>query len=173
MGLDHHKMRRLAFVRYLYETAVSQSHAPAPLKCASILTMHDAAELFLQLACEHLNVGAQQPSFMDYWDLLNKKLDSGELAQKESMRRLNKARVALKHSGTLPSDLDVEAFRATATSFLQDNTPLVFGVEFDGVSLAEYVNPESSRTILKEAQDAIAAGEIRMPSTRWQSPTLR
>lgn len=160
MGLDHHILKRLAFVRYLYETAVSQSYAPAPLKCASVLTMHDAVELFLQLSCEQLNVGAKQPPFMEYWDLLNPQLNPNELAQKESMRRLNRARVALKHHGTFPSDLDIEAFRASATSFFQDNTPLVFGVVFEDVSLVEYVNPEASRLLLTEAQADIATGDI-------------
>lgn len=159
MTLDHTTVRRLAFIKYLYQTAVSQSKAPAPLNCASLLTMHDAVELFLQLASEHLNAGAQQPGFMEYWDLLNRKLDPKELDQKESMRRLNKARVALKHNGTFPSDLDIRAFRASTTNFFQGNLPLVFAVAFADVSLIEFVNPESSRRRLKEAEGQIRAGD--------------
>lgn len=152
MAIDHTVIKRLAFIKYLYQTAVSQSHAPAPLNCASILTMHDAVELFLQVASEHLNSGAPQPGFMDYWDLLNKKLSPRELEQKESMRRLNKARVALKHHGTFPSNLDIEAFRASSTNFFQDNTPIVFNLNLADVSLIEFVNPDSSRQKLKDAQ---------------------
>jgi hypothetical protein len=122
--------------------------------------MHDAVELFLQLSCEQLNVGEKQPTFIGYWDLLNPKLDPNELTQKESMRRLNKARVALKHHGTFPSDLDIEAFRANTMSFFQDNTPLVFGLSFEDVSLVEFVNPEASRSLLTEAQGDIARGDI-------------
>lgn len=96
-------IKRLAFIKYLYKLAVDQSKRPEPLCSASILTFHDAIELFLQLASEHLNVGKQQPSFMEYWDLISQKLSNQELTQKESMRRLNRARVALKHHGTLPS----------------------------------------------------------------------
>lgn len=160
MNPDHNLVRRLAFIRYLYQAAVSQSYGPGPLKSASILMLHDAVELFLQLASEHLNAGAAQPSFMDYWDLLSRKLHPKELAQKESMRRLNRARVALKHHGTSPSDLDIEAFRADTTSFFEDNTPVVFGINLDEVSLVEYVNPEESRTLLREAQGAIRSGQI-------------
>lgn len=153
--LDHTTVRRLAFIKYLYQTAVSQSKAPAPLNCASLLTMHDAVELFLQLASEYLNVGALQPGFMDYWDLLNKKLDPKALEQKESMRRLNKARVALKHNGIFPSDLDIEGFRASTTNFFQGNLPLVFAVGFADITLIEFVNPESSRLKLQEAEEQI------------------
>lgn len=159
MALNHSTMKRLAFIRYLYQSGVSQSHAPAPLNSASILTLHDSVELFLQLASEHLNTGAGQPSFMDYWDILNRKLDPHELEQKESMRRLNKARVALKHYGTFPSDLDIESFRASTTSFFQDNTHLVFGINLDEVSLIELVNPEAARARLHEAQESIRRGD--------------
>jgi hypothetical protein len=120
--------------------------------------MHDAVEFFLQLASEHLNVGSAQPNFMDYWDLLSKKLGC-DLQQKESMRRLNKARVGLKHHGTFPSQLDIEAFRGNVTSFFGDNTPLVFGVRITDISLVEYVNPESSRNKLKEAEVHLESGD--------------
>lgn len=155
MAPDQTVVKRLAFVRYLYQSGLSQSHAPAPMSCASVLCWHDSVELFLQLASEHLNVGAGQPGFMDYWDLLNKKLNPAEVGQRESMRRLNKARVALKHHGTFPSALDIEAFRAAVTGFYQDNTPLIFSISFDEVSLVDFVNPESARKKLTEAQQLI------------------
>ncbi|MDQ7794169.1 MAG: hypothetical protein RDU89_07115 [bacterium] len=157
--MDHHLLRRLAFIKYLHSMGVSQSRAPAPLRCASVLTFHDAVELFLQLASEYHNVGASHPNFMEYWVILNEKLPS-ELAGKETMRRLNKVRVLLKHHGTLPSDLDIEAFRASTASFFLDNTPLVFELDYESVSMIEYVNPDTSRTLLREAQDATAADDI-------------
>jgi len=74
----------------------------------------------LQISSEHLDIprGKQEPHFMEYWDLnlikqgLQKKEMEGELTQKESMRRLNRARVALKHHGTMPSKLDIEVSAA-------------------------------------------------------------
>ncbi|HBX87013.1 MAG TPA: hypothetical protein DEG09_00170 [Marinilabiliaceae bacterium] len=95
-------MQRLAFIKYLYTVAVEQSKQPEPLSSSSILSFHNSIELFLQLASEYLDVGSKSPGFMDYWELLEPKLTEGGLTQKESMRRLNKARVALKHHGTLP-----------------------------------------------------------------------
>jgi len=151
-------MQRLAFVRYLYNIAVEQSRQPEPLGAASILTFHDSIELFLQLASEHLNVGTKRPGFIDYWDLLEPKLPSGGLAQKESMRRLNKSRVALKHHGTLPSKLDIEAFRASATNFFEENTPLVFGIEFSSISMVNLVKCTEARSSLEEASRLIEEG---------------
>ena len=63
-------LRRLALVRYLYNSAVRQSRQPEPLGLTSILMFHDSIELFLQLGSEQLNVSKQGLGFMDYWSLL-------------------------------------------------------------------------------------------------------
>lgn len=149
--------RRLAFAKYLYNIGVQQSTAPELMAAASVLTFHDATEFYLQIASEYLNAGGSQPAFLEYWEILARKLPS-ELAQKEGMRRLNKARVALKHSGTLPSRLDVEAFRVTATEFFQENTPLIFDIEFDTISLLAFVSPAEARVRLEEAETHYGAG---------------
>jgi hypothetical protein len=156
--LTESTMQRLAFIRYLYTIAIEQSKQPEPLGAASILTFHDSIELFLQLASEHLNVGTKRPGFMDYWDLLEPILPTGGLAQKESMRRLNKSRVALKHHGTLPSKLDIEAFRASTTNFFEENTPLVFGIEFSSISMVNLVKCAEARSSLEEASKSIEEG---------------
>lgn len=82
-------IKRLAFIKYLYRVAVEQSQKSEPLCAASVLFFHDAVELFLQLASEHLDIGKEGLKFMEYWDLISKKLGI-ELSQKESMRRLNR-----------------------------------------------------------------------------------
>lgn len=153
--LDESTMRRLAFIRYLYVVGVEQSRGPEPLTAASVLTFHDSIELFLQLASEHLNVGTKSPSFMEYWDVLETRLQGRSLAQRESMRRLNKSRIALKHHGTLPSNLDIEAFRASATNFFEENTPVVFGIEFSSVSMLNLVSCEEARCSLEKANKLI------------------
>lgn len=89
---------------------------------------------------------------MEYWDFLPKKLTIPEFPQKEAIRRLNKARVALKHHGILPSKTDIEAYRASSKLFFEEATVLVFGLEFYSISLIEYVSPEESRNHLKNAQ---------------------
>ena len=158
--LNDSTTRRLAFIKYLYTVGVDQSVQPEPLNSSSILTIHDSVELFLQLASEHLNVGNAQPGFMEYWELINPKLAPNQLAQKESMRRLNKSRVSLKHHGTLPSKLDIDSFRGSATAFFQENSPIVFGIEFGSVSLASLVVCTEARTNLQEATELMKGGKF-------------
>jgi hypothetical protein len=119
---------------------------------------HDSIELFLQLGSEQLNVSKQGLGFMDYWSLLEPKLGR-ELAEKGSLLRLNKARVDFKHYGILPSRLEIESFRASATSFFEANTPLIFGVEFRSVSMLELVQCKEARHSLAEADKFIIEGK--------------
>jgi len=55
--------------------------------------------------------------------------------------------------------LDIESFRVSTPNFFQENTPLVFGVALDDTSLIEFVNPDSSRQRLKDAQGQIQSGD--------------
>lgn len=158
--VDETILRRLAFIKYTYNVAVNQSQRPEPLCSTSILTFHDGIELFLQLSSEYLGVGRREVNFMEYWDLLARKLRGDGLTQKESMRRLNKARVALKHHGILPSKLDIEAFRASATNFFEENIPLVFGIGFSDVSLIELVQCEEAKNTLIKAEELLKAEKI-------------
>ena len=153
------EVKRLAFIRHLYKVGVEQSNQPEPLNTMSLLSFHDAAELFLHLAAEHLNAAKNTKEFMDYWDKINQKIQPDQITQKESMGRLNKARVQLKHHGTSPSKLDMEAFRATVTNFFQENTPKVFGMDFDSVSLIDLVAYDGAKSKLRSAQDLMQSGD--------------
>ena len=160
MSIAANTTRRLTFVKHLYGVAVEQSHQPEPLAAVGLLTFHDSTELFLRLATEHLEVTSPQ-NFMDHWPILSGALPDGmDLKQREGMRRLNKARNGLKHHGLLPSTRDLETFRHTATEFFEQNTPLVFGIKFDELTLIDYVEPESAREELHAAEQALKKGEL-------------
>ncbi len=145
------EMQRLAFARYEYEQGVEQSRRPQPLSASSIFSFHDSVELFLQLAAEHFNESTRGLQFEQYWDRLEPHLTGHRLAEKETMRRLNKLRVNLKHDSTFPAPLSIEGFRGSVTSFFEVNTPLVFGIEFAEISMVSLVTCESARQSLDEA----------------------
>lgn len=150
-------VRRLAFIRYSYRLGTEQSQLPTPLAAISILIFHDSVELFLQLASEFLDAETKaKMEFMDYWGPIGKKISGGELGMKEAMRRLNKARVGLKHAGIRPDKAEIEGFRGSVTEFFQDNTPKIFDKKaFDEVSMVDLVEYERARIDLKEAEELI------------------
>ncbi|MCH7472299.1 hypothetical protein IIA79_05040 [bacterium] len=162
------KLERLSFIKYLFELAVDQSEQPEPACCVSILMFHDAVELFLQLAAEDFGVSQKKPSFMGYWEALEPKLCEGHPTQKESMRRMNKARVDLKHHGIRPSRLDIESMRGATQSFFVENTESIFDIPFTRLSLIELVGNEGARRLLWQAEELygdgdseLAAGSVR------------
>jgi len=151
-------IERLAFIKNLYNVGVEQSRKAEPFCWASVLTFHDALELFLALASEFLDLGKRLKdiSFMEYWPLISKKLvekGKGELTHKISMEKLNKARVDFKHYGNPPSKSTIEDFRESVRSFFQENTPLVFDVKFSDISLIELVECKATKESLEKAQE--------------------
>ena len=155
MALSETSVReRLAFIRYLLGQGIEQSYRPEPHCAPAILTLHDAVELFFGLVCEYLGVGGfkDRTYFNDYWDLVAVRLNGTRLTQEASMRRLNHARIALKHHGIRPAKLDIEAFRAVVVNFFEENTRLVFQIGFSEVSLVDLVQFGVSRDHLKQAQ---------------------
>jgi hypothetical protein len=156
-------MERLAFVRYTYECGVRHSREPEPANSLGVLLFHDAVDLFLQLAAEHLNVAKPkgQVYLADYLGLVDAALKpNASLGGRAAMTRLNSVRTSLKHNGVRPSPLDVEALRANVTSFFEDNVPLVFGIRVDEISMALLVTIHEARSQLEEAERQATAGNL-------------
>lgn len=157
--MDELIIKRLAFAKYIFCLGKSQSLQPEPLCGLSILSFHDSVELFLQLALDQLGVGKKVEHFMDYWEIVA----SGkgiELSQKESMRKLNNARVSLKHFGSAPSTMDIEYFRVMTEAFFNENSPLIFGSQFKDVSLIDLIKCESARGALRKARSGFESADI-------------
>src|SRR5258708_16058656 len=135
--LDEAKMRRLAMIQYMYTLAIDQSHKPEPLNMVSILHFHDAVELFLALTSEHLNVGNTGQGFMDYWKDINQKLPSKNFGQRDSMERLNKARLSWKHYGIRLPTVEIDDFSTNVADFFLHHTPKFFQFTFDPISMPQ------------------------------------
>jgi len=149
--------RRLAFIKYLYDVGVDQSRRAEPFCWVSVLTFHDAVELFLELASEYLNVPkrVKELSFPKYWGIINpilKEKGQPELTQRITMDKLNENRIAFKHHGTPPSKLAIEESRVNATNFFEENASIIFDVKFSEVSLVNLIQCEDAKKSLMESQ---------------------
>jgi len=152
-------IRRLAFVRYLLGVGIDQSRRPDPLAAVALLTLHDAAEMFLQIVAEHQNASDQERNFIAYWNKLEKK--GVRLSHRVAMERLNAARVNLKHRGVSPSHADIEGFRETVSSFLLENAKEVLGIDFDRLSLTHLLKSDTVRQLLEAAEAALGSGDLQ------------
>ncbi|MCC0004174.1 MAG: hypothetical protein H6872_03120 [Methylobacteriaceae bacterium] len=150
-------MRRLTIVRYLYSLGLDQERRGDQLSGLALLSFHDAVELFLQVAAElHPVTLKRSPDLMEYWPAFA--AANIRLPYQEQMRRFNGARVEVKHRGTLPSRHDVEAFRGSITRFLTEAAPILFGIEFDSISLSSLVRSDEIRRELMAAEAAAHVG---------------
>jgi len=153
-------LRRLSFIRYLTDRAVTQASEPEPQCTAALLGFHDAAELFLHLVSQKVNVGKRNVGFMEYFDLIDVALKPRQLPLREAMRQLNTARNALKHSGVWPSQLELQGHRVRIEEFLVESCRLVFDISFSEVSLVDLVESEEIRNRLKCALELAEEGRI-------------
>lgn len=158
-------VERLAFIKYLYKIGVEQSMKTEPFCWASILMFHDSIELFLELASEYLDAHKQVRDlrFLKYWDVLNpilRKSGKSELTHRVVMDKLNRTRVALKHHGTPPSKSTIENARVNTTDFFEENTPIIFDIEFPKISLIELVGCKATKESLREAQELLKENKI-------------
>ncbi|MGW1008388.1 hypothetical protein [Streptomyces sp. NPDC002520] len=155
--LDPLTVQRLAYVRFLYREGIEQSRQPAPLRSRAITSFHDAVENYLGIVTQHLGIDVNKaPDFIAYWALIKPEF---ELPKKDSMKRLNDARVALKHNGTFPSEHHIEQARQTLDDFFTTVTPKVFGVDFDSIDMVDLLTQPETKQLLRDAQTHADVGD--------------
>jgi len=145
---------RLSIAKYLYQLGYTQSKQSESVAFTSLLSFHDAVEIFLKLVAEQADIKSDNFSFLDYWD----KIPS--LTLKESMRSLNVRRVNLKHKGILPAKQDLEISRVNVTDFFEQNSKIQFGINFKDISLINLVAYDSVRQYLEMSQKALAQNKF-------------
>ena len=131
-------IKRLSFIKYLYNFAIEQSYKPEPLNTVSLLIFHDALDLFAQIAIEKVDnviidnyinnkkTKRDRLYLMDYLEILG--------INSHAMIRINTARNSLKHVSNLPSKIDIESFRASITAFFEENIFKIFEIDFSEIS---------------------------------------
>lgn len=121
---------------------------------------HDAVEGFLLMAGEHLGAPSVR-EFEKYWPTLDPaKLPGGvQLPMQQSMARLNKARVGIKHLGNHPSRESIEQYAKDTAAFLAAASQLVFGVDYGSVTMASVIPQDKVRALAEAADAASAAGD--------------
>lgn len=162
MSLNQKIVSRLAFIRFMHHQGVQQSRLPEPQSSASVMTLHDAVESFLLLAGEHLGSPGSR-EFEKYWDVLSPaKFSNGvDLAVKPGMARLNKVRITLKHHGGHPNAATIRQIVEDTATFFAANTQLVFGVDYDEVSMADIIEQDQVRDLVREAESEASSDPIK------------
>ena len=151
---------RLPLIKHVLSSAVDDARLPEPFCSHAILELHDAVELFAQFLAEHIGVTmSRKADFLEYWPALTKAL--GRTFPKQVvMKRLNQARVGLKHSGVRPSRADVDDLAAQTITFMDEASRLVFRVPFGELSSVSLVGYEPAQGRLRQAEHFADCGDF-------------
>ncbi|MEU6449966.1 hypothetical protein [Streptomyces sp. NPDC046979] len=156
-------MKCLVFVRLLHQQGMEQAALPEPLAFSSVLTFHDAIELFLITAAEHCGASVKDRGrFPDrFTEALHPSAcpSGAEVQGLFGIRRLTDYRNGFKHTAGFPGTDAVSLARADATDFLDVNTPLLFGIEFAEIDLAMVMQQPDARARVHRAAEFFDAGD--------------
>jgi hypothetical protein len=159
VALSPQAVKRLAFIRFLYTQGLEEARRPLPLAATALLSFHDAVEMFLLLAAEHLGVTLpKHVTFEGYFDEIAKATGM-QLPARNAMRRMNNSRVNFKHHGSIPSATDLEQFRADVTTFFTDATQMVFAADFTGLDMTDLVTQPDALNRLRQAETHAGQGD--------------
>lgn len=156
MTLDKSILSRLSLIKYYFEIGYEQSLQNPPSCYFSILTFHDAVELFLVLGGEFLNATVNGKMFiLDYWNVINQEIkrNNNKLSLKASFKKFNQLRKNFKHYGIIPNKEDIEYFRIIIRNFFEENTPIIFGIQFEDITLVDLVQIDKVKNVLIEVQN--------------------
>jgi len=152
-------VRRLAFIRFLYGQGLEQAARPQPLAAAALLSFHDAVEMFLLLAAEHLSVNLDRNTTFDgYWTQIAAQVGV-QLPSRNAMRRMNNSRVNFKHHGSIPSATDLEQFRGDVTTFFTEATQAVFAADFTSIDMTDLVTQQAALAKIRDAETHARQGD--------------
>jgi hypothetical protein len=151
-ALSPNTIKRLAFIRFLYSQGLEQAARPQPLAATALLSFHDAVEMFLLLAAEHLGVSLDRNTAFDgYWTQVSAQA-SVQLPSRNAMRRMNNSRVNFKHHGSIPSATDLDQFRGDVTTFFTDATRAVFNADFTSIDMTDLVTQQKALSKIRDAE---------------------
>ena len=158
-ALSPNTIKRLAFIRFLYSQGLEQAARPQPLAAAALLSFHDAVEMFLLLAAEHLGVNLDRNTTFDgYWTQVAAQA-SVQLPSRNAMRRMNNSRVNFKHHGSIPSATDLDQFRGDVTTFFTDAAQAVFDADFTSIDMTDLVTQQAALDKIRDAETHASQGD--------------
>jgi len=157
-----HCIRRFVLVKRLVQKNAIDDKSSDEDYGFSILGLHDALEWYLNVAAEEVGITKlQSEQLLSLFDAVHAALDATKQKAFDGYRhgiaRFNKARVELKHRGTFPSRQDISGFHSMISCFLDECTPIIFGIQYEDVSLSELIVDADIRAKWIEAESHLKA----------------
>jgi hypothetical protein len=147
-------IRRLAVIKHLYKLGIEQATLPETLSYTSILSLHDAIDMFMNLAAEMKGI-SKGMYLIQYFDAIP------DLTLKSSVNKINKRRNNLKHDGIIPGKIEIQDTCSVAKIFFEENVKIIFNKEFIDISLFTLISYDKVREFLQQGNALIDANDFK------------
>lgn len=159
--VDPITIKRLVIMKQIFSQG--QVHRQKHTQINNMLACHHydlSIEMLLRIICTDLNIKLKQKEdgFWKIWDLVDKKVQikcTAGLSLIHEIEPLRTARNSIQHSGTVPSDSDVERFEGYTRTFLEDTIKKVFSIDYEQIRLFELINDNGIKRYLEAAEKLI------------------
>lgn len=157
---DIARSKRLAFAKYLYGGARERLQSPSELAAAdALLRLHDSVEVFQAVVLDKFGLPKKQRGgFMEFWQQVESETKYMPPYQ-DRFRALNDMRAALKHHATLPNLEELRELVAVVPSFFDGVASKLLNVDFQSVSLADWIENSDVREHIKHGNAGIVSGD--------------
>ena len=152
--MDENTLKRLVFIKYIFDIGMDQTRKNSPFNAVSLLNFHDSLEMFLKLVIEYnkltINLNKSIPEILNELDLYIKTIDNSKsLIQIDNAKKLNNLRNKLKHDGSIPAPIEIELIRTSIYDFYIENTPILLGISFTNLTIAQLINNIELKNLLE------------------------
>lgn len=152
--IDKKVLQRLAYIKFVFQTGLTNVVKNYPYNSIAILNFHDAVEFFMYLVAE-VTDSKQSDSIMQYYDNIYKNGKGFKLKGKNKIKKLVKIRNNLKHDSFIPTKEHIEEATEAIKNFFQQNVPCIFGKKLDEINMIDLIHADEIRDHLKSAGDSM------------------
>ncbi len=152
-------MNRLVCAKVLFLNGVDVIDRSTPFgEALALLSFQDAVEMTLGAVADHRHIAKPAKEFLDQIKNVQESLGK-DLPYWTGMNQLNKARVALKHHGILPSQDTLAKARGDTEGFILNLVREAFGMDFRTLSMASLVDHNRTANWLRKAESYATTGD--------------
>jgi hypothetical protein len=154
--------RQLLLCKFLFRRAEEAVIESGPFsKGLAVSLAQDAAEMMMSAVLKA--VDGKPGTFEGTWKAVREGLKNPqqkELPMQAQMAEVNKARVGFKHHAITPCDRDATRLVLYTHEFLSAAAREFWGVDFDSLSLVDFIEDTEIAELLRKAEAELRAGQV-------------
>jgi len=158
--------QQLLVSKYLYGQAVKALDVSLPMSAGLAVSLcQDAAELVIWTIARDVDAPARDKASLDgIWDAIEKgRLNQAatKLPQRTFMNDVNKARVAFKHNGQLPTHSDAVRFLGYTDEFMREAVDIFYGIRLADISMASLIQSKEVSGEIQAIEKLLVDGKYK------------